>query len=486
MSPEQVGGDTLDRRTDLFSLGVVLYECVTGQQPFKGKTSAVVLASILTQAPTAPVALNSEVPIRLQEVITNCLEKDRELRYQDAAGLRADLKRIKRDLESGALKTASILSSGSVSVPVRSGTAPVMTSSPDTNRSKAEEALTPPRDRRGAMIAAGVAVVAVLGVAGVMMMRRGSTPEQATASAVAPASPPSVPAPPLAAPPAATDQTRARFDEAIVEANRLLAAGDTDGATRALNTARSIDPGAPVVTELSSRLVEQFRVQAGARRTPDDNARAQPPRQPPVPRVPVKPDVTSQARSGAASQAKPDTATQGRADTTTEPKPEAAHQVAPPAVVGAPAPTPAPAPPRPAATEPAASQPVAQRPEPAVERRAPATPAPSAEDDDAAIRRVVATYARAIEGKDLALFRSVKPNMSSDEQRRIEEGFRAVSSQRVSVTILGIDQRGQEASVRLRRRDVIQAGGRQQTVDSQQTMTLTKAAAGWVIREIGR
>ena len=102
------------------------------------------------------------------------------------------------------------------------------------------------------------------------------------------------------------------------------------------------------------------------------------------------------------------------------------------------------------------------------------------------IRRVVATYARAIETKDVALFRSVKPNMSPDEQRRIEEGFRAVTSQRVDVTILAIDHQGQDVSVRLRRRDTIQAGGRQQTADSQQTMILARAGAGWVIREIGR
>ena len=103
-----------------------------------------------------------------------------------------------------------------------------------------------------------------------------------------------------------------------------------------------------------------------------------------------------------------------------------------------------------------------------------------------AIRRLVATYVRAIEEKDLALFRSVKPNMSADEQRRIEGGFRAVASQQVSVTIVSIDQRGQEASVRLRRRDTIQAGGRQQITDSEQTMTLTRATSGWVIREIAR
>src|SRR3984893_6550017 len=101
MSPEQVTGEQLDGRTDLFSLGVVLYECLTGRQPFTGKTSAVIFSAILTRAPVAPVLFNPELPPRLQEVINNCLEKDRELRYQDAAGLRADLKRVKRDLESG-------------------------------------------------------------------------------------------------------------------------------------------------------------------------------------------------------------------------------------------------------------------------------------------------------------------------------------------------------------------------------------------------
>src|SRR4029077_16985627 len=101
MSPEQVTGDELDGRTDLFSLGVVLYEALTGHQPFTGKTSAVVFTAILTHAPVAPIVLNPMLPLRLQEVVNNCLEKDRELRYQDAAGLRADLQRAKRELESG-------------------------------------------------------------------------------------------------------------------------------------------------------------------------------------------------------------------------------------------------------------------------------------------------------------------------------------------------------------------------------------------------
>jgi hypothetical protein len=126
------------------------------------------------------------------------------------------------------------------------------------------------------------------------------------------------------------------------------------------------------------------------------------------------------------------------------------------------------------------------RPYPAPERRTPApVPAP-VEDDDAAIRRVVANYARAIETKNLALFREVKPNLTPDEARRIEAGFNAVTSQRVTIIVDSIDRRGQDAVVRLRRHDVIQAGGRQQTADSQQTMTFTHAGGTWVIREIGR
>ncbi|MGH9147553.1 MAG: serine/threonine-protein kinase, partial [Vicinamibacterales bacterium] len=101
MSPEQATGEDLDGRTDLFSLGVVLYECATGRRPFSGKTAAVVLDQILNRAPVAASTYNSEIPIRFQDVIHNCLEKDRELRYQSADGLRADLKRIKRDMESG-------------------------------------------------------------------------------------------------------------------------------------------------------------------------------------------------------------------------------------------------------------------------------------------------------------------------------------------------------------------------------------------------
>jgi len=101
MSPEQARGELLDARSDLFSLGTVMFQAATGQLPFSGNTSAVIFNAILEKGPPPLTQLNAQLPAKLQEIVEKLLEKDRDLRYQSAADLRGDLKRLKRDSESG-------------------------------------------------------------------------------------------------------------------------------------------------------------------------------------------------------------------------------------------------------------------------------------------------------------------------------------------------------------------------------------------------
>src|ERR1700745_1905010 len=101
MSPQQARGEQLDRRSDLFSFGAVLYEMTTGRMAFSGKTAAVIHEALLNRTPIPPARMNPEIPPKLEEVINKALEKDRKLRYQSATDIRTDLQRLKRDSDSG-------------------------------------------------------------------------------------------------------------------------------------------------------------------------------------------------------------------------------------------------------------------------------------------------------------------------------------------------------------------------------------------------
>jgi eukaryotic-like serine/threonine-protein kinase len=119
MSPEQARGDEVDSRTDLFGLGIVLFEMATGKMPFQGKTVGAVMAAILHDMPEPPSALNPDIPEQLQIIIGKALEKDPDIRYQTASDLRADLKRLERDLNAGRLQPVSSKTASSWNRPIR-------------------------------------------------------------------------------------------------------------------------------------------------------------------------------------------------------------------------------------------------------------------------------------------------------------------------------------------------------------------------------
>ena len=159
MSPEQARGEELDTRSDLFSLGTVIYQMATGRLPFAGATSAVVFHAILELDPVSLLQLNATLPSKLQEIIEKLLEKDRDLRYQSAADLRGDLKRLKRDVESG---RKSATASPSASVPVAAGSAASASSLPSVRTSSSSVVAAAGRHKLGAGVTVVLGIVVLM------------------------------------------------------------------------------------------------------------------------------------------------------------------------------------------------------------------------------------------------------------------------------------------------------------------------------------
>ena len=441
MSPEQARGEEVDARSDLFSLGTVIYEMAAGVQAFGGSSPGAVIAGILIRQAAPMLERNGAIPPRLEEIVQKALEKDRDLRYQHAADLLTDLKRLRRDIElNSSHSSATVLATRIDQVSAAAASRASVAQAPGSRASVPLEpagapSLAPaspagraPAWRHGA--AAGAAVVLVaLGVAW-MWRPHADTPAPSAQARSSAAGPPALApaAGAVAGPPAAREpEAPSRSSAAPAAAVSAAVATPQPQPPRDLRTPSTAGPSAAASTSAAPATTRPGRVTSIA---PAETA-APPPQLAPAVTAPLLSNVP---------------------------------------VTNAPVPAPPPSAPAPRA---------ASTPTPA----APTTPTAAAESDDAAIRRTLATYAMAVEKKDVSLFRSVRPGLSAAEEGRLRDSFKQIESQQVTLDVEEIRVEGRAATVRLSRKDSLVVGGRRQTQTSRQVLRLEKTGADWIISE---
>jgi tetratricopeptide (TPR) repeat protein len=563
MSPEQVRGLKADQRSDIFSLGAVFYELLSGHKAFHAPSMHSVLFKVLEERHDPVLNLVPGLPLAFVQLIDKALEKEPDRRYQNATELRVAVRGVREalargdedwELNPGDAAAATLYSVGEATMMQAEATATrlrgtvtganaldlghappprsAVRSRPPTLSGQAAThgggrvAPEPPRSRWPVYLAGALLLVAVVIGVGFLALRR--EPGQ-TAQTLAPADIEKGQVGILTEELVRSQVEAARvsldnkdYRGAIAEAERALrvdpnnaeanelvrraqgvlqdldttardaraafSSGDTAGASRALSRVLAIDARHPVVAELSTALNEHFRSQAQEARGASMEARHA--------------AVSQRAESfGGFSDAdrllrEADTLAQGGQFTVAAQKfvqardgferarrasEAAARQaaarlvpsVAPPTTLVAralPPPTLPPVVVAPPVTQVPGTQP-------------PPTQAPVGQAEEPAVRRVIADYGRAIESKDLALFRTVKPNLSGDEAKRLQDAFKAIKSQRVGITVESVQIDGGQAVVRVARQDTIDGKAVQRV---QQTFRLAQGPGGWAIVSIGQ
>ncbi len=439
MSPEQARGEEVDARTDLFSLGAVLYEMATGARAFQGSTAAVIYDAILNRMPLPVARQNPLLPDRLDGVIAKALEKNRDLRYQHASELRADLRRVQRDLDllSGTRRLDSVYLGGAAQERAAaggpSGSSPALPPAPASSR-------TP------WLAAAAATMVAAVLLVWVVLSGDRTSPETGATSLSASAQPAGATAP-----------------SGPLTAEEQVAGVTTDDPAGAVPADVDAPASAPSATTAPTPVPTAPRVA-----TP-----------PPTPRVTPPPRPAPPVDTG-----------RGAGDTPVTP-PARPDPVEPPAPTpAATAPPPIEREPPAAATPPAAGREVVEAPAPTpaappVESAPTPPPAPVTPSDDTLIRAVLRDYERAIETRDIALYRAVVPGLTAAEERTLVGSFRNVESQEVDIRVESLVIDGDTATARLERRVVAQTReGRSQTGTSSPTFRFERSARGWVIAAI--
>ena len=433
MSPEQARGEEVDARTDIFSLGLVLYEMVTGQQAFTGATTAVVFDAILNRAPVSPAVLKPDTPPRLVDAIHTALEKDRALRYQHAEDLEAELKRIRRDLQSGAT-SATARAASTVVVPPIPAT-PAAVTPPIPIPAAAVPPMAPPSSGAGTAPVAFPVEPATAKrrsgrgwiVFGLVMaaLSYWNSPARRQASSDDPV----------------VDVSRAEqrlaakdYRAALVEAEAVLKEDDEDDDARRVK--RQAEEQLAALDALADRIRTAARVG----------------------------DVTEAARLLAEAQ---DLAP-GYALLTDLSVIVRSATAAPPARATRPAATPA--------------RPTAAPAAPAIDPPRPPPPGglPAPRGDEVEVRRVLDVYRRAVAARDFELFRSIFPALTADDEQRLRASLGPGGPQPLMMRVEQLTIDGPIAEARLAFIDPAPARPR-----LNQVLGLARQDNAWVIVRLG-